>query len=102
MTAPAVRTCPRCSRRRVERLISAGGGLLFKGSGFYITDYRSQGYKDKAKAETDAAKPKAEGESGKGEKTEAGKDGKGGKKEEKKAPEKKKPQPESAKKPVKS
>ena len=53
-----VRTCPKCGKRRVQRLISSGGGLLFKGSGFYITDYRSQGYKDKAKADSDAAKPK--------------------------------------------
>jgi len=45
--------CPRegCNGR-VKRLISAGGGLLFKGSGFYITDYRSEGYKKAAKAES--------------------------------------------------
>ncbi len=36
----------------VERLISAGGGLLFKGSGFYITDYRSEGYRQKAKSDS--------------------------------------------------
>ncbi len=35
-----VRTCPSCGERRVERLISAGAGILFKGSGFYATDYR--------------------------------------------------------------
>ena len=35
-----VRTCPECGKRRVRRLISAGGGLLFKGPGFYATDYR--------------------------------------------------------------
>ena len=58
MADPPVRTCPKCSKPRVERLISSGGGLLFKGSGFYITDYRSQGYKDRAKADSDAAKPK--------------------------------------------
>ncbi len=37
---PPVRTCPECKKRRVERLISAGGGVVFKGSGFYATDYR--------------------------------------------------------------
>ncbi len=36
---------------RIQRLISGGGGLLFKGSGFYITDYRSDSYKKAAKAE---------------------------------------------------
>lgn len=37
-------------RGKVRRLIGGGGGLLFKGSGFYITDYRSEGYKKDAKA----------------------------------------------------
>ena len=58
MTEAPVRTCPKCGKRRVQRLISSGGGLIFKGSGFYITDYRSQGYKDKAKADSEASKPK--------------------------------------------
>ncbi len=58
-SASPVRTCPRCGKRRVKRLIGSGGGLLFKGSGFYITDYRSKGYKEKAKADTEPAKPKA-------------------------------------------
>ena len=57
ITEAPVRTCPKCSKRKVERLISSGGGLIFKGSGFYITDYRSQGYKDRAKADVEAAKP---------------------------------------------
>lgn len=35
-----VRTCPACGRRRAKRLISSGGGLVFRGSGFYATDYR--------------------------------------------------------------
>ncbi len=52
-------TCPRkpWGKGRVKRAISAGAGLIFKGSGFYITDYRSEGYKKAAKKETDAAKP---------------------------------------------
>jgi len=36
---------------RVKRLLGTGAGLLFKGSGFYITDYRSSGYKESAKKE---------------------------------------------------
>jgi len=52
ITAEPLKTCPRQEcRGRVKRLISSGGGLLFKGSGFYITDYRSEGYKKAAKAE---------------------------------------------------
>lgn len=39
---------------RVKRQIGAGAGLLFKGSGFYITDYRSEGYKEAAKKESPA------------------------------------------------
>ena len=42
--------CPACGAKS-ERKLSAGAGLLFKGSGFYITDYRSDGYKQAAKAE---------------------------------------------------
>lgn len=35
-----VRVCPECGKRKVRRLISSGGGIVFKGSGFYATDYR--------------------------------------------------------------
>ena len=45
------------ARGRVKRKISSGGGLIFKGSGFYITDYRSEGYKQAAKKDSDSAKP---------------------------------------------
>ena len=46
-------------RGTVKRKISSGAGLLFKGSGFYTTDYRSEGYKQAAKK--DAAPPKTSG-----------------------------------------
>ncbi len=49
------KTCPKC-KGRVERLIGAGAGLLFKGSGFHITDYRSESYKSAAKSESSASK----------------------------------------------
>lgn len=58
---PAV-PCPRCEGI-AERLISGGAGVLFKGSGFYITDYRSETYKKAAKEEKGAA-PAAAGEGG--------------------------------------
>ncbi|MDP1797868.1 MAG: zinc ribbon domain-containing protein [Planctomycetaceae bacterium] len=49
--APATQKCPTCGKKKARRLISAGGGFLFKGTGFYITDYRSEGYKKSASAD---------------------------------------------------
>jgi putative FmdB family regulatory protein len=43
--ARPIRKCPKCGRRSVQRLIGAGAGIIFKGSGFYQTDYRSDSYK---------------------------------------------------------
>ena len=51
-------TCPRC-KKKAKRLISGGAGLLFKGSGFYITDYRSSDYKKKAAADSKKDAPPA-------------------------------------------
>lgn len=48
---------------KIKRAIVGGGGLIFKGSGFYITDYRSEGYKEAAKNEAAAASPPKEGKS---------------------------------------
>lgn len=50
MSEPPVATCPECGTG-AERLLSPGVGLLFKGSGFYITDYRGEGYKKAAEAD---------------------------------------------------
>jgi putative FmdB family regulatory protein len=47
---------------KVKRAISAGAGLLFKGSGFYITDYRSEKYKEAAKKEAPASTPAPAGD----------------------------------------
>ncbi|MBC7818950.1 MAG: zinc ribbon domain-containing protein [Planctomycetaceae bacterium] len=47
--------CPVCKKKKARRLIGAGAGLIFKGSGFYLTDYRSKSYKDAAKADKSAA-----------------------------------------------
>ena len=46
----SVKRCPRC-RGRAERVPAGGAGILFRGSGFYITDYRSKSYREKAKQE---------------------------------------------------
>jgi putative FmdB family regulatory protein len=51
ITAKPLSACPRC-KGQVRRLISGGGGLIFKGSGFHITDYRSESYKQKARGES--------------------------------------------------
>ena len=66
MSAPPLLICPKevCAQKKwgrgkVKKLIGAGAGLLFKGSGFYITDYRSEGYKKSAKS--DAVPAKASG-----------------------------------------
>ncbi len=52
MSDPVKRKCPECSELRLKRLIGTGGAVLFKGSGFYETDYRSASYKKGAEAET--------------------------------------------------
>jgi putative FmdB family regulatory protein len=45
ISAKPVKVCPECGKRRVKRLIGAGAGLIFKGSGFYLTDYARAGGK---------------------------------------------------------
>ena len=56
ITAAPLTSCPVAGcGGSVRRLISAGAGLLFKGSGFYITDYRSESYKQKAKSDASAS-----------------------------------------------
>ena len=60
MSEPPVDKCPECGAP-AERKLSAGAGVLFKGSGFYITDYRSEEYRSKHKAETEKAEPAAAG-----------------------------------------
>lgn len=55
ITAAPLRECPACGKRRLERLIGTGGGILFKGNGFYITDYRSESYRKAAEAESKPA-----------------------------------------------
>lgn len=49
------RKCPACARLKLRRLIGAGAAVLFRGSGFYQTDYRSADYRRQAKAEKDGS-----------------------------------------------
>ena len=68
ITDRPVKTCPKCGGE-VFRVIGTGGGLLFKGSGFYETDYRSAEYKKRAReeaGEVSSAKEKTKKKSGEG------------------------------------
>jgi putative FmdB family regulatory protein len=56
-SAEPLKVCPSCGADQLRRLFGTGAAILFKGSGFYETDYRSDSYKTAAKTETDAAKP---------------------------------------------
>ncbi len=60
ITADPLSTCPECGGA-VKRLISGGAGFLFKGDGFYTTDYRSENYKKAEKADKDSSSPKSDG-----------------------------------------
>jgi putative FmdB family regulatory protein len=72
MTESVKKTCPKCGKKKLRRLIGAGGAIMFKGSGFYKTDYRSDSYKKGAEADKGGASKSGDGGSkseskGKGE-----------------------------------
>ncbi|MCA8966830.1 MAG: zinc ribbon domain-containing protein [Planctomycetes bacterium] len=54
MSADPLVKCPQCKKKKLERLIGTGAGVIFKGSGFYQTDYRGSSYAADAKKDTDA------------------------------------------------
>lgn len=51
MTAEPLKKCPKC-KGKIRRLIGAGAGLIFKGSGFYATDYKKKGKEEKQKSDS--------------------------------------------------
>ena len=51
ITSKPIRKCPKCRKASVKRLIGVGAGVIFKGPGFYATDYRSESYKKAAESE---------------------------------------------------
>lgn len=63
ITANALKKCPQCGKLKLKRLIGAGGGVIFKGSGFYETDYRSDSYKKAAEKDTKPSDSKDKRES---------------------------------------
>lgn len=63
-----LKKCPECGKRKLRRLIGMGAAVVFKGSGFYQTDYRSEAYKKSAAADSKAASDQGGGESKSGDK----------------------------------
>jgi putative FmdB family regulatory protein len=59
MSDPVLKKCPQCKKQKLRRLFGTGAAVLFKGSGFYETDYRSESYKSAAKADQESSKPPA-------------------------------------------
>ncbi len=58
-----IRRCPECKKLKLRRLFGTGAALVFKGSGFYTTDYRSESYKKAAKADSEAKTKSSESSS---------------------------------------
>lgn len=69
MTAKVLKKCPECGKLKLRRLIGTGAGVIFKGAGFYETDYRSESYTKDAKADKPGEDKgdKKSGDSGKAE-----------------------------------
>ncbi|WP_164100637.1 FmdB family zinc ribbon protein [Candidatus Laterigemmans baculatus] len=63
---PVAKKCPECGKNKLRRLFGTGAAIVFKGSGFYQTDYRSEGYKKAAAAD------KKTGDGGSAEKKSSG------------------------------
>ena len=75
MTEAPRRKCPKCGKPKLRRLIGGGGGIIFKGSGFHGTDYRSESYKRGAEADKKAREShdKPAGDKGSGSDKSSGK-----------------------------
>jgi putative FmdB family regulatory protein len=64
------RKCPECGKLKLRRLFGTGAAVVFKGSGFYQTDYRSESYQKAAEKDKKASSKKSDGDSKKGTKSE--------------------------------
>jgi len=67
ITARAIRKCPACGKMKVRRLLGAGAGILFKGSGFYQTDYRSESYRRGAEKDKPSSRSSSQADKSKGQ-----------------------------------
>jgi putative FmdB family regulatory protein len=56
MNDKPLKKCPKCGKSKLRRVFGAGAAIIFKGSGFYQTDYRSESYKAAAKADQESSK----------------------------------------------
>ena len=63
ITAKPLTKCAKCGGR-LKRIMGSGSGLIFRGTGFYVTDYRKPGYKEKAKADKSASSGSGGGSGG--------------------------------------
>ena len=79
MTENAKKTCPKCKKPKLRRLIGAGGAIVFKGSGFYKTDYRSESYKKGAAADSGGGTSQSGGKKSEGGGTKGDSSGSGSK-----------------------
>src|ERR1044071_8639974 len=63
ITEPVQKKCPKCGKLKLRRLFGTGAAVVFKGSGFYQTDYRSESYKKAAEKEKPASESKSDSKS---------------------------------------
>ena len=71
ISAPVKRKCPKCSKLKLRRLFGTGAAVVFKGSGFYETDYRSDSYKKGAEKEKKASDKKKSSDTSSAKKTDS-------------------------------
>jgi putative FmdB family regulatory protein len=69
INAPVETRCPKCEKETLKRLIGTGAAVVFKGSGFYQTDYRSEGYKKSAAADSKTSESKSSSGESSGDKS---------------------------------
>ena len=70
---PIKKKCPDCGKNKLKRLFGTGAAIVFKGSGFYQTDYRSDGYKKAAEADNKTKSEKKSSDKGDSKKSDSGK-----------------------------
>ena len=63
ITEEPLKKCPECGKNKLNRLFGTGAAIVFKGSGFYQTDYRSDSYKKAAEADSKKSEPKSDSKS---------------------------------------